>query len=262
MQADEDRGKQHRVWSVIERVLRPAGAALVAGLVAGAVASGAARVAMRLSALAADPCIGVLTENDNPCGVFTLGGTFSLIFFGAIFTGVPGAVLYAVFSPWLRPLGRWRGAVFGVLALAASGFVVFDSENVDFDRFGPPLLNVATFAVAYLVFGLVVAPVFDAVERRLPRLPPRRPIRPATLVGYGLMALSLVPILLVGVGSLGLGFVILAAVAVIHELGEAVARARERGTTPPILRTAYAIPLILVVAGSVVTASSVADILG
>ncbi len=89
MQADDDLAERHRIWSVIERVLRPAGAALVAGLVAGAVAAGGSRVAMRIAALAADPCAGIITENDNPCGVFTLGGTFGLIFFGAVFTGVP-----------------------------------------------------------------------------------------------------------------------------------------------------------------------------
>jgi hypothetical protein len=251
---------QGRGWSIVQRILHPAAAALVAGLVAGAVASGGARIAMRIAGAVADPCTGLVTENGNACGVFTVGGTFGLIFFGAVFTGVPGAIVYAALSPWLRPLLRWRGVVFGLLATAALGFVVLDPGNVDFDRFGPPALNIATFSALFILFGMVVGPVFDLVERRLPQLPPRRPVRPASLVGYGLLAFTVVPIVAISIASLGLGVVVLAFLAFVHELGEAVARARGRGELRPALRAAYAIPLILLGGGAFLTASAIFDI--
>ena len=261
MENEESRGEKSKLWTIAERILRPAASALVAGLVAGAVAAGGSRIAMRIAALAADPCTGITTENGNPCGVFTFGGTAGLMFFGAVFTGIPGAIVYAALSTWLRPLGRWRGLVFGLLSLAALGFVVLDSGNVDFDRFGPPALNVATFGVLFVLFGICVAPVFDFVEDRLPGLPPRPPIGVASLVGYGLMAFTVVPMLLISIASLGLGLVILAFLAFVHELGEAIARARERGDLRPSLRFAYALPLVFLVAGSILTVNSISDIL-
>lgn len=233
---------------------------MVGGVVAGVVGAGGSRIAMRVAALTADPCRGVLTENDNLCGVFTLEGTIGLIMFGGIFFGTAGGVAYAALSPWLRPLGRWRGLAFGFIVLAMLGFTVIESDNPDFDRFGSPALNVAMFALVFLLFGLVVAPVYDAVTRRLPGLPPRWPIRLSAL-GYGVMAFTVFAIFLFGVGTIGLGIPLLAALAVMHELGEAATRARHEGRMSTAMRAAYALPLIFVVAGTVITIGSIVRIL-
>lgn len=261
-EVDQVHAQRRGLWPIAEKVLQSLGAGLVAGVVAGAVGAGAARIAMRVAALLADPCAGVITENDNPCGVFTFSGTAGLIIFGALFQGVAGGILYAAFVPWLRGLGGWRGLVFGVAILAVLGFTLFDPANPDFDRFGSPVVNVVMFAVLFPVFGLVVAPVFDVVKSRMPALPPRRQIRWTDLPGYAVMALAVFAAALAGIGSVGIGLLALAVLAMIHELGERVEAMRKQGQQTHAVTIAYLVLVIPLVAGTVNTARLVAQIIG
>jgi MFS family permease len=257
----EGRSTSARFWPIVERVLHSIGAGLVAGVVAGAVSAGGSRVAMRVAALMADPCKGLITANENKCGVFTLGGTAGLIIFAALFNGFAGGVLYAAVAPWLRPLGRWRGLFFGVALLAVLGFIVLEPTNVDFRRFGSPVVNVATFAVLFPIFGVIVAPVFDGVKSRLPALPPRRPIRWTALPGYAVMAFAVFAAGLFSFGTLGLGLVALVVLVVVHQLGENVTTSGE-GKRPAALWVAYLVLLIPVLAGAINTARSLSRIIG
>ena len=59
------------------------------------------------------------------------------------------------------------GLVFGVLLLAVLGSAI-EGDNFDFYVFGPRTLNVAMFASLFILFGLLVAPLFDFVNRALP----------------------------------------------------------------------------------------------
>ncbi len=116
---------------------------------------------------------GVLTEQEVPVGEITAGGTVFLILFGG-FMGVIGGLIYAGLRPWVAGTGRWRGVVFGVFLLATLGWTVVEGDNKDFHLFGSSLLNIAIFASLFILFGVVVVPLFDWIARWLPALSFRR----------------------------------------------------------------------------------------
>ncbi|HEV8534398.1 MAG TPA: hypothetical protein VGR87_01570 [Candidatus Limnocylindria bacterium] len=127
---------------------------------------------MRLSAMVAGSTAqGMTTENGNVVGEITLGGTVALILFGGVFAGLFGGLLYAALRPWLEPLGRWRGLIFGVGVLGLGGSLILDADNSDFIVLRPPVFNVAAFALLFPIFGMVLAPTFDGVLRLLARGP-------------------------------------------------------------------------------------------
>ncbi len=137
----------------------------VIGLIAGGVGS---RLAMRVSGILTEPAFrSVLTENDNVVGEITVGGTAMLILLGGIF-GAAGGLLYVAMRPWVAEAGRWRGLVFGVVILAILGSLIIEADNPDFHQFGPPVVNVATFASLFVFFGLLL----PSSERLLRALPP------------------------------------------------------------------------------------------
>jgi hypothetical protein len=145
---------------------RHLGLASLAGAIAGVVVGGLlGRVVMRISGFVAGPSlVGVTTENGNRVGDITFGGTLALVIFVGLPFGVLGGIVYAIVEPWLRRTGRWRGVVYGAGLLLAIGFLVLDPSNFDFTRFGLPLLNVAMFAALFLIFGVVIAWLFDTLR--------------------------------------------------------------------------------------------------
>ena len=175
---------------LVARAFRLLGVAELAGLLTGLVVGGVgSRLAMRAAAIATGPrCSALFTENGNRCGEITAEGTGFLLLFGALFFGTAGGLAYLVARPWLGPLGRWRGLVFGGLLLAAAGFTVIEGDNRDFRLFGSPLLTMAMFAALFPLFGLSFVPLFDRLEGALPPVPPLRPFRWRTLPGYLLLA--------------------------------------------------------------------------
>lgn len=177
--------------SHISRVARAVGVGTLAGALAGIVAGGVgSRIAMRISALATGPlCPGMVTDNRNRCGEITLGGTLALILFAGAFAGIAGGLVYTAIRPWLTRLGRWRGLAFGLLLLAIFGSAIINGENRDFGRFGPPILNVLLFAALFPLFGILIAPFVEQVERLVSgslRWPPR----PQTIIAYGAMSIT------------------------------------------------------------------------
>ena len=70
--------------------------------------------------------------------------------------------------PWLAGAGRWAGLVFGALLLASFGWVIIEGDNPDFPLFGYPVLNIAMFASIFILFGVLLAPLFNWVARVLP----------------------------------------------------------------------------------------------
>ena len=206
---------QHRVGAVLwplGRLVRAMGIGVLAGLAAGFVAGGlGSRVAMRISAIAAGPAMrGMLTENGNRVGEITTEGTFSLVAFVTVFSGIFGGMVYVAVRPWLPRTSRWRGLAFGALLLAVFGSIVIDADNIDFRLFGPPLLNIGMFAALFVLFGLVAAPLADRADRAFPTVPPRRRPRLRTFGAYALLGVAAIPGLLpivsaVMVGLLGRG---------------------------------------------------------
>ena len=154
----------------LERFARILAAAVVSGVMAGAIAGGAgSRLAMRITALTAgDADQGAITEAEATVGEITAGGTIFLIFFGGLAFGSLGGLLYAGMRRWVADAGPWRGLVFGGLLLAMFGWAIVEGDNPDFAQFGSPTLNIAMFASLYIVFGLLIAPLFDRVEGWMP----------------------------------------------------------------------------------------------
>ena len=160
------------------RSVHTLGVAAIAGVGTGVVVAGlGGRLVMKLIALAAGPsAIGRVTANENVVGDLTFSGTLSIVIFSGILFGIIGGLLYAALRPWVSGLGRWRGVVFGVIVLALMGHLVFEASNFDFRVFGTTAVNVGLFAGLFVLYGLVIAPVFDAIEAAAARY------RPASLI--------------------------------------------------------------------------------
>lgn len=243
---------------LVARAFRLFGVSQVAGLLTGLIVGGiGSRLAMRAAAIATGPrCSALFTENGNRCGEITAEGTGFLLLFGALFFGTTGGLAYLVARPWLAPLGRWRGLVFGGLLLAAAGFTVIEGDNRDFRLFGSPLVTVAMFAALFPLFGLSFVPLFDRLERALPPVPPVRPFRWRVLPGYlllgGASALGLLRIFAVtGISPFTLLLPLLA-IGLVAAHGWAV-----RHHALPI---GYGLLALPVAAGAFLTLRSVAEI--
>ncbi len=150
-------------------------AATLAGAVAGAIAGGlGGRLAMRVTGLmATESEQGRLTEAEEAVGKITLDGTLALIVFGGIAVGILGGLIYAATRRWFADAGAWRGLVFGVFLLGTLGWGVIEGDNFDFSTFGAVTVNVAMFSAIFLLFGVLVAPLYSFADRTLVR-PSRR----------------------------------------------------------------------------------------
>lgn len=227
------------------------------------------RVAMRISGATGARCAGLLTENGNRCGEFTVEGTVLLLVFGGIGFGVLGGVAFALLRPFVRGLGRWAGPATGLFLLAVGGRLVLDPHNVDFTRFGTPVVNVLVFASLFIVYGLLVVPTVGWLDRRLPAWPPPRPLRVRTVAGVAVNALAALPalalVVVVGARTLihpvAIGLVLAVVAAVV------VARWRLDGrpaSAPARRRTVLwgrALLVVGAVVGAVPTSRAVLEIL-
>lgn len=150
-------------------VARDVAAGTLAGIAVGVLVGGlGSRLVMRISAVAAGPLSdGLRTSNGNIVGEITFGGTLALLVFTGAFSGLFGGLLYGALRPWLEPLGRWRGLVFGLGLLAFVGTLVIEPENIDFILLPPAALNIAMFAAIFPVFGMALAPAVDRLSRTL-----------------------------------------------------------------------------------------------
>jgi hypothetical protein len=178
--------------------LRSLAVATLAGVLSGTVALGVGcRLAMRIVAmLASDADQGSLTDAAAVVGDVSIGGTMFLALLGGA-VGTIGGQLYLAVHRRLVWAGRWRGVAYGALLLAIFGSVLIQSDNPDFERFGIPIVNVVLFAALFVAFGILLAPVYDNLQRVV-----STPSR--TITGYALFAaqaagtlLSLFPILFV-----------------------------------------------------------------
>lgn len=145
-------------------------AGMLAGAIAGVVAGGlGGRVAMRVTGLmATDAEQGTLTEAEKHVGEITLGGTIELVIFGGLLVGLIGGLLYAATSRWFAGAGGWRGLLFGAYLLAALGWTVIEGDNFDFATLGSVIVNVAMFAAIFVLFGVLIAPLYSWLATALP----------------------------------------------------------------------------------------------
>jgi hypothetical protein len=163
--------EQHRLTTGAQLVRYIAVVGL-AGLVTGIAVGGiGARLFMRISAAAAgEAAQGATTEADATVGAITFDGTMSIVVFVGIGAGIFGAVLYAIFRPWLQWSGRLRGLAFGVVAFAVTSATsdVLNPDNFDFALLGHRVLNVGMIVSLFLGFGLVMDVIVGVFDRGLP----------------------------------------------------------------------------------------------
>jgi hypothetical protein len=257
---------RRRRLNVFLRADRLLAIGVLAGFGAGFIGGIGARLAMRVSGLLTEPANRrLLTENGNVVGEITLAGTLSIAMFAGM-VGVFGGLLYVGIRSRLPGTGWRRGLVYGGLLLATFGFIVMDKDNPDYQLFGPPGVNVGTFSLVYVLFGLVVAPLADWLDRRLPGWPPVRPLRLRAVAGYALLApFGLVGLLVVTGAALGAGgmtgliFGVSIVVSAVSPLGAWLVRATR------LPRPAFAGYLVLAapsLIGLVLTVRAIAGILG
>ena len=156
---------------------------LVAGIPTGVIVAGVgSRLAMFVLRLTSpDNVRGVTSDDGFEIGVFTFGGTYSLLILGA-FVGVIGAVAYQAVAPWLlgpRPLRLFTVA-------AASGAVVgsmlVHEDGIDFHFLKPLWLAIGLFVVLPAAFGAAIAVAVEWIAERPVPLGHRRWVIPVLLV--------------------------------------------------------------------------------
>ena len=147
---------------------------LAAGLTTGILVGGfGSRIAMRISAvLGGEEIAGLITENGNVVGDITVDGTVGLLIFAGLPFGIAGGWLYVLIRRWLPGPRWWHGLLFGTLLLMTLGALVINNDNPDFTQLGHTAVNVTMFAMLFVLFGLLVAPITGALDRRLPPVGP------------------------------------------------------------------------------------------
>jgi hypothetical protein len=180
----------HRFATVLREIARGGLAGLIAGIVVGGVGG---RVVMSIVAVLNPDASGLLTENGEVVGRFTVQGTLALITFGGLSAAALGAVVWVIVSPWVPGSGARRALLMMPIAVAIGSFILIESTNSDFLILRPTVIILALLVALVALNGAAIAWLDDALERRLPR-PGARPIR--TAVAYGIVALLGVPMFL------------------------------------------------------------------
>lgn len=167
--------RHDRVLAATAWIIRALSVAQLSGFIVGfLVIGGGGRLAMRIAAmLSADELQGSMTENAERVGEITLSGTVGLMFTGAAFGMALG--LGFLLIAHLIPASGWRRVlVSGALFFTVCGFVTLErGENADYERFGIAGVNVCIFTLLPLLFGLLIAPLYDWLNRSIPRDLPR-----------------------------------------------------------------------------------------
>jgi hypothetical protein len=153
----------------VAAALRMTALAVVAAGIAGVLVGGfGSRIVMRIAALAAPEARGLLTENGNVVGEFTLAGTIGLLVLAGIASAAVGAGTFVLTDPWLPRGTVARGLALGGVLLALFGSAIIDPANADVVLLGDRGLNVAMFSGLFLAFGLVVSGALAILDRRVP----------------------------------------------------------------------------------------------
>jgi len=258
-------------WRALTRFIFTVG---LAGIGAGVLVGGVGgRLVMRASSLLSPDVsgTGVRSEQGFRVGEVTLEGSIELVVFIGIFSGLFGAVYFAITRPWLMWAGKWHGAAFGLFLFAIGSAIsdVLNRDNIDFVVLDNITVIVLLFFALFVLFGITIAWLYGWLDRRLPKPDDTSPMA----VIYALA--SLLSLMFVG-GALmmlvtdegcdcnpslvsGMAFAVLAAVTValwaVHQTSGG-SRAQKVLTT-----IGWAALAVAFVAGAVRAISDIADII-
>jgi hypothetical protein len=137
-------------------------AGIPVGMLVGGVGS---RLAMLLLRVTSPEAVrGVESDDGFIIGRFTLGGSYSLLQLGA-FVGVVGAVLYLLIRRSLLGPIWFRYLTIGLGCGAVVGSMLLHSDGIDFRLLEPPWLAMGLFVAVPAVFGVIIGPAAEMVER-------------------------------------------------------------------------------------------------
>jgi len=173
-----------RLDDAARHIARTAAIAACAGFIAGFITlGGGGRIAMRIAAmLSADELQGTITENQERVGEMTLSGTFGLMMTGGM-VGIGLGLGFVLIRSYLPESGWRRILTTGAVFFAVCGFVTLEGGgNADYEKFGIAGLNICLFTLLPLLFGLMVAPVTDWLERHVNAGVPRLSRSPGVLL--------------------------------------------------------------------------------
>jgi hypothetical protein len=169
-----------RLGEVLRDIARGGLAGAVAGLIVGGFGG---RIIMRIAAIVSPDARGFRTENGELIGAITANGTFALLLFGGLASGVVAGIVWVVVSPWI-PASGWRRWLLAMpVTVALGGFVLVRSDNFDFAVLDSDALIVGLLLVLVALIGATIAWLDEHLDRKLPRP------RTKGVFGYGLIAM-------------------------------------------------------------------------
>ena len=217
------RRRLHRTRVLLVALLRTLGSGVLAGILVGVLVGGVGgRLVMYISGqmyLHQHPGAVIISESSSQAaGTFSWSGTIDLLIEG-MFSGAVVGIFYVAVRRWLPGSARWHGAAFGLFLLLVAGSMTISSANRDFSRIGSAWINVGMFAMLFLLFGILVAPITERIDRwftpaRVPqRQSPVKQVAARTLVyplgAFGLLvsiALILTVLVFAGVTIASIAF--------------------------------------------------------
>lgn len=218
IQLSERRG---RSLALVAAALRTIGVCVLAGMIAGGLIGGlGGRAAMRVSGYMFERSnpgqVAMTSSSEEPVGQLSLSGTWDLVVEMTITNGLMGGLMYLLIAPHLPNRRGIRGAVFALLLLLASGWLVIDSGNTDFSELGNPYLNVAMFGGLIVAFGLAVPWLADRFAR-VRSTSPRRARRHGARA-WGVLTVALGALGLLVMTMLCLGFTLVFAIVLVESV--------------------------------------------
>jgi hypothetical protein len=156
-----------KVSARLDTLFRTIVAAMLGGWLCGfAIAGVLGRLVMRVLASESSQSVkGMLTDDREPVGEITLGGSTTLALTGG-FAGAAAALGYLLALRIIPTSTTLRMLIFAIFGASVGGALFVHSyDSFDYSRLEPVSFAVAAFILLPALFGLVIPPVVDTLAR-------------------------------------------------------------------------------------------------
>jgi hypothetical protein len=126
------------------------------------------RLVMFVSRLLHPEAAGLITENGNRVGEFTIDGTIELIMFGGVGFGLAAGVIWVLVRQWMPE----SAVLVGVGAVAIGGSLLIQADNADFIILVNPQIDLVLLISLVFTFGASLYWVDGWLDTKMPD-PPR-----------------------------------------------------------------------------------------